>query len=67
MLTRLAIAGCALLALVCIPVSAQTLRKIGFIDVPGPKGQRFDYLTLDAEDRDAARTGVLCAPLSSSF
>jgi hypothetical protein len=25
-------------------------RKIGFIDVPGPKGQRFDYLGLDAED-----------------
>jgi DNA-binding beta-propeller fold protein YncE len=54
MLTRLAMVGCALLGLVCAQTSAQTsaqtLRKIGFIDVPGPKGQRFDYLTLDAED-----------------
>src|SRR6266700_2434333 len=28
----------------------QTLRKVGFIDLPGPKGQRFDYLTMDGED-----------------
>jgi len=28
----------------------QTLRKIGAIDLPGPKGQRFDYLTMDDED-----------------
>ena len=30
--------------------SAQTLRKIDAIDLPGPKGQRFDYLTMDDED-----------------
>jgi hypothetical protein len=29
---------------------AQTLRKVGTIDLPGPKGQRFDYLTTDDED-----------------
>jgi DNA-binding beta-propeller fold protein YncE len=28
----------------------QTLKKIGAIDLPGPKGQRFDYLTMDDED-----------------
>src|SRR6266849_4926449 len=28
----------------------QTLKKIGVIDLPGPKGQRFDYLTMDDED-----------------
>jgi DNA-binding beta-propeller fold protein YncE len=25
------------------------LRQIGFIDLPGPKGRRFDYLTIDPE------------------
>ena len=29
---------------------AQMLRKITSIDLPGPKGQRFDYLTMDDED-----------------
>src|SRR5436305_6507893 len=28
----------------------QTLKKIASIDLPGPKGQRFDYLTMDDED-----------------
>jgi hypothetical protein len=32
-------------------ISHDSLRKIAVIDVPGPKGQRFDYLTIDAEDR----------------
>jgi DNA-binding beta-propeller fold protein YncE len=31
-------------------LSAQTLKKVGVIDLPGPKGQRFDYLTMDVED-----------------
>src|SRR5262249_42877126 len=35
--------------LVCC-MEAQTLRKITSIDLPGPKGQRFDYLTMDDED-----------------
>src|SRR5213592_1978543 len=29
---------------------AQSLRKVATIDLPGPKGQRFDYLTMDDED-----------------
>ena len=29
---------------------AQTLRQVATIDLPGPKGQRFDYLTMDDED-----------------
>jgi DNA-binding beta-propeller fold protein YncE len=29
---------------------SQSLRKVGTIDLPGPKGQRFDYLTTDDED-----------------
>jgi len=28
----------------------QTLRMIDVIDLPGPKGERFDYLTIDDED-----------------
>src|ERR1700730_12283504 len=39
-----AVLGAALL------VSHDSLRKIAVIDVPGPKGERFDYLTIDAED-----------------
>jgi DNA-binding beta-propeller fold protein YncE len=31
-------------------LQAQTLKKIASIDLPGPKGQRFDYLTMDDED-----------------
>jgi DNA-binding beta-propeller fold protein YncE len=31
-------------------VSHESLKKIAVIEVPGPKGQRFDYLTIDAED-----------------
>jgi DNA-binding beta-propeller fold protein YncE len=30
--------------------SGQSLVKVGVIDLPGPKGQRFDYLTMDDED-----------------
>lgn len=29
---------------------ANTLRKIAAIDLPGPKGKRFDYLTIDRSD-----------------
>jgi len=27
------------------------LKQIGTIDLPGPKGERFDYLTMDEEDQ----------------
>jgi len=37
----LAIVGCA---------SAQTMKKVATTDLPGPAGQRFDYLTMDDED-----------------
>src|SRR5437588_1850297 len=37
------------LVLACLG-QAQTLKKIASIDLPGPKGQRFDYLTMDDED-----------------
>jgi len=47
---QVVIAWCALMTLVPAATFGQTLRKIGFIDVPGPKGQRFDYLTMDPED-----------------
>jgi len=33
-----------------ISIQAQTLKKVASIDLPGPKGQRFDYLTMDDED-----------------
>jgi DNA-binding beta-propeller fold protein YncE len=38
-----------LLASICF-TEAQTLRNVGSFDLPGPKGQRFDYLTMDDED-----------------
>jgi DNA-binding beta-propeller fold protein YncE len=31
-------------------LSGQSLKKVGAIDLPGPAGQRFDYLTMDEED-----------------
>lgn len=34
----------------CASVSGQALRKVAAIDLPGPKGQRFDYLAMDDED-----------------
>jgi len=37
----LAFAGC---------LQAQTLKQIGTVELPGPKGERFDYLTMDEED-----------------
>jgi len=40
---------CVLLVLGCCS-QAQTLRKVDTLDLPGPKGQRFDYLTIDDED-----------------
>src|SRR6266704_1706970 len=49
-LTKLAVAWCALGAIIPGQSLGQTLRKVGFIDLPGPRGQRFDYLTMDAED-----------------
>jgi len=39
----------AVLLLIC-SAEAQTLKKVANIDLPGPKGQRFDYLTMDDED-----------------
>ena len=30
--------------------SQESLKRIAVIEVPGPKGQRFDYLTIDGED-----------------
>ncbi len=39
-----------LFAAISAYLSGQTLKKIATIDLPGPKGQRFDYLTMDDED-----------------
>src|SRR5215472_13150675 len=39
----------SVLLLMC-SAEAQTLKKVASIDLPGPKGQRFDYLTMDDED-----------------
>src|SRR5437588_8710261 len=44
---------CRTLLVILISVcgaEAQTLRKIDSFDLPGPKGERFDYLTMDDED-----------------
>ncbi|HEV2177007.1 MAG TPA: YncE family protein [Terriglobia bacterium] len=37
----------SLLTLVAIPAYPATLKKIAVIDLPGPAGKRFDYLTID--------------------
>jgi hypothetical protein len=39
-----------LFAAISVYLPCQTLKKIAAIDLPGPKGQRFDYLTMDNED-----------------
>jgi DNA-binding beta-propeller fold protein YncE len=39
-----------LFAAISAYLSGQTLKKIAALDLPGPKGQRFDYLTMDDED-----------------
>ena len=33
------------------PIAGQTLRQVAAIDLPGPPGRRFDYLTIDDEGR----------------
>src|SRR5437773_7844297 len=33
-----------------VSLQAQTLKQTATIDLPGPKGERFDYLTMDEED-----------------
>jgi DNA-binding beta-propeller fold protein YncE len=39
-----------LFATISAYLSGQTLKKVAAIDLPGPKGERFDYLTMDDED-----------------
>lgn len=41
--------GMAFLGL-ALSLSGQTLKKVGTIDLPDSKGERFDYLTMDQED-----------------
>ena len=41
LLIFLALIGC---------LHAQSLKQVASIDLPGPKGERFDFLTLDDED-----------------
>lgn len=46
------LACCSFIAIAFVTgfLQAQTLKQIGTIDLPGPKGERFDYLTMDDED-----------------
>jgi DNA-binding beta-propeller fold protein YncE len=48
-MTRIALLAVTLL--ITAIAFGQTLHQVGVIDLPGPKGQRFDYLTTDDEDR----------------
>ena len=38
------------LMLLSLPASAATLKKIAVIQLPGPRGEHFDHLTMDYED-----------------
>src|SRR5438105_4259338 len=47
---------CMLLTVTAVPGSpsqtnAPTLKKVAEFDLPGPRGKRFDYLTIDEDDR----------------
>jgi hypothetical protein len=37
----------SLLTLLAVPAYSASLKKISVIDLPGPPGKRFDYLTID--------------------
>ena len=47
---RCSIRALAALAISIAALSGETLKKIAAIDLPGPGGKRFDYLTIDYED-----------------
>src|SRR6266536_3044167 len=49
-LKRLAIAAFGMTLVWGGQAFSQSLRQVGVIDLPGPRGQRFDYLTMDDED-----------------
>src|SRR5882724_10443440 len=42
--------SCIALLGMAIGLSGESLRKVAVIDLPGPKGERFDYLAMDDED-----------------
>jgi hypothetical protein len=39
-----------MLLLAATQLGAQTLKQVATINLPGPAGKRFDYLTLDTQD-----------------
>jgi DNA-binding beta-propeller fold protein YncE len=47
---RLLVSFLAVYVLVGVFAEGQTLRRVAAIDLPGPGGKRFDYLTIDADD-----------------
>jgi len=51
--TAMSAARRSLMAVLVLTISlhGQTLKQSATIDLPGPKGQRFDYLTIDDEDQ----------------
>ncbi|HET7209180.1 MAG TPA: hypothetical protein VFI95_21565 [Terriglobales bacterium] len=49
---RMRIAHCfSMLLLFSCATSAQSLRQVAVINLPGPPGKRFDYLTIDPDDQ----------------
>src|SRR5215813_8948714 len=47
---RLLVSFLAAYLLLGVVAQGQTLRKVAAIDLPGPGGKRFDYLTIDEDD-----------------
>jgi DNA-binding beta-propeller fold protein YncE len=48
---RLALVLSIAMATFVSPANAQTLKQVTKFDLPGPGGKRFDYLTIDEDDR----------------
>src|ERR1044071_4802087 len=49
---RILLGGLLAVTALTVPIAAgQALRQVAKFDLPGPGGRRFDYLTIDPDDR----------------
>jgi hypothetical protein len=57
--------GVFFIGVLSMTASGQMLRQITKFDLPGPAGKRFDYLTIDNDDRYLLSATSLLARLTS--